>query len=59
MAKYIIQFIRTVREFHTAVVTAENEQEAEQFYDNGELNTFVNESKIIDEDGPYISEEVS
>lgn len=54
MPKFKVEFIRTVREYHTAFVTADEEQDVEHLYECGELNTTVDESKIINEEGPYI-----
>jgi hypothetical protein len=51
--------MRTVREYHHAMVEAENEEAVEQMYEDGSIETNVLESKITSEDGPYIVEQPS
>lgn len=58
MPLYRATFERTVVEFHTAWVTAENKEAVQKLYEDGVLVSSVTESKILSEEEPEINQAV-
>lgn len=52
--KFKVTFIRDVREYHEGSVEAENQAAVERMYDDGEIETTVLDSRLLNETGPSI-----